>query len=285
MDTETVDRSIEESATSCVPPAASTQPSAASGVSPMTRKKNKLSKTLPTDRIPFARQLEIIAAIPVAHEKAGGPITFKEVGAIIGMSEATLMQASAFFGDVGLIQRVEGGKFNHSPELQDYYRLHQFAPEKAWSKLAPIFERSWFGQEIVPRLKIRALEEKDALVCLAEASNAEKVHEAQLRLALEFLQRVGLISRDGNQLRLGSISDKAAQAEEELSLPKVSGPPKTEHEEDEGGLEKHTLTLNPAAKRKFIIQAPPEITAAELKRIQDWLSFQLIITPSDVTQP
>jgi hypothetical protein len=45
----------------------------------------------------------------------------------------------------------------------------------------------------------------------------------------------------------------------------------------EGDLETYFLTLNAAAKRRVIVQAPPSVTSSELKRIQDWLSFQLLV--------
>jgi hypothetical protein len=45
----------------------------------------------------------------------------------------------------------------------------------------------------------------------------------------------------------------------------------------EGDLETYYLTLNAAMKRRVIVQAPPSVTASELKRIQDWLSFQLLV--------
>jgi len=45
----------------------------------------------------------------------------------------------------------------------------------------------------------------------------------------------------------------------------------------EGDLETHTLTLDASKKRRVVVQAPPAVSPAELKRIQDWLSFQLLV--------
>lgn len=50
-------------------------------------------------------------------------------------------------------------------------------------------------------------------------------------------------------------------------------------------LETYYLTLDSNRKRRVVVQAPAAITAAELKRIQDWLSFQLLITETDSTEP
>jgi len=45
------------------------------------------------------------------------------------------------------------------------------------------------------------------------------------------------------------------------------------------------LTLDARSKRRVIVQAPPEVTAQELKRVQEWLSFQLLVTEAGAVQP
>ena len=52
-----------------------------------------------------------------------------------------------------------------------------------------------------------------------------------------------------------------------------------------GELETYYLTLNATAKRRVIVQAPPSVTSSELKRIQDWLSFQLLVDENKETEP
>lgn len=51
----------------------------------------------------------------------------------------------------------------------------------------------------------------------------------------------------------------------------------------EGNMETYSLILDAAKKRRVVVQAPPSVSPAELKRIQDWLSFQLIVeeTPAN----
>jgi len=52
-----------------------------------------------------------------------------------------------------------------------------------------------------------------------------------------------------------------------------------------GDLETYYLTLDAARSRRVIVQAPAAVTSAELKRIQDWLSFQLLIAETDSPEP
>jgi len=50
-------------------------------------------------------------------------------------------------------------------------------------------------------------------------------------------------------------------------------------------LETYYLTLDAGTKRRVIVQAPPAVTAQELKRVQEWLSFQLLVTDAEAVQP
>lgn len=240
-----------------------------------TRRRSRLSKTLPTDRISLVKQFDLIAAIPIAYEKVKGPITFAEVaGMMEKMSESTILQASAFLTDTKLISRSEGGRFIPGAELQEFGRVWAFAPEKAWPKLAPLFAVSWFGSELLPRLKLNALDEEDAVHCLAECATAEKDHLPQLRIAIDYLHKVGLIIREGNKIRLAA----AVPVEEKKDTPKVDADNKAiSRTENTEGLEEHALTLDAKTGKKVVVFGPSTLTKPQLDRLQAWLSFQFII--------
>ena len=56
--------------------------------------------------------------------------------------------------------------------------------------------------------------------------------------------------------------------------------------QDPNDYESHFLTLDAKAQRRVMLQAPPVITASELKRIQNWLAVQFHVVESlDQTQP
>ena len=246
------------------------------------RRKTRLTKTLPTDRIPFRKQVEVIPAIPVAFNKDNGPITFKEVGSLLGMAEATLLQMSGFLTDVGLISRGEGGKITPCSELLEFERIRSFSLEKAWLKLSPVFEKCWFGLELIPRLRLREMSEEDAIHALAEVSMADKDHQEQLEIAIAYLEKVGILSRDGGSLRLKLESSNAPKTEEvekatEPSVQPVATKANDPEEMQISGLERHSLTLDPKVGRKIVIFAPPTMKTKELERLQQWLGFQFII--------
>jgi hypothetical protein len=49
--------------------------------------------------------------------------------------------------------------------------------------------------------------------------------------------------------------------------------------------ETYYLTLDARTERRVVVEAPPAVTAEELKRIQEWLSFQLLDTEVEAAAP
>lgn len=240
-------------------------------------RKSRLSKALPTDRISFSKQQDIIRAYGVAFEKAeNSPVSNADVGSLVGMASATISQANSFFSDVGILKKAEGGKFTPAPEVLAYMRAWAFNPEaKAWFKLAPLFKDAWFGQEILARLKFRPLEEGEAIEALAELCSAEPEHKGRLGTLLEYLVLVGLIVREGTTLKIAANSPAPAQAEQHAAP--AQAPHASTTLPAVAGAETYSLTLDPSKNRKIVIQAPPMITSKELERIKQWLGFQLLV--------
>jgi len=94
-----------------------------------------------------------------------------------------------------------------------------------------------------------------------------------LDLLIEFMCFVGLFKKEGNELRLNSVPKNGELAPPPPTPPlsKVGDIPPV------AGLETYSLTLDPEKGRRVVIQAPPVVSAGELKRIQQWLSFQLLV--------
>lgn len=136
-------------------------------------------------------------------------------------------------------------------------------------------------QKILERYSEKRLPQVDILANLIErefnlASDAAKVCAS---VFVSSAQRAGLVRGDGT-LSTTAISERVAslapQKTEAVSAPSenVGG---LLHS---GGSESHFLTLDAKAQRRVILQAPPVITAAELKRIQNWLAVQFHVVDS-----
>src|SRR2546430_10327072 len=116
------------------------------------------------------------------------------------MQASTISLTSPFFTDIGLLQRADKG-FLPSDAVINFQRQHQWKPETATQKLAPVIAASWFAERLVPKLSFRAMTEDEAIDDLAEACSAEPDYKPQLALLLDYIAAAGLIVRDGGQVR------------------------------------------------------------------------------------
>lgn len=100
---------------------------------------------------------------------------------------------------------------------------------------------------------------------------------------VDTLRYAGAISVD-NLVNFSTAAEvpRPTMAETE---PTVAVPTKTPAQQPDEGY-RFELLLDPKIGRKFVIFSPPTVSSAELKRIQDWLSFQLFVQdPVEAAQP
>ncbi len=276
--------SDEKSNESVLPPAAP--------VDVVRQKRIILKQTLPSERLSIERWSEAMRAYPVVFEANGGkPVTNDAAGNVIGMAGTTIVMSNAFLCDAKLLTRVkEDGQndpaFVPSPELMAFNKAHEWDPPTAGDKLRPAFERMWFCEALLPRLKMRAYEVKEVLTVLAEACGAGKEYESRLLTLLDLIAFAGVIVKEGNIIK----SVPSQKLSEKATSPSVfdahtAGPHKPTPPAVEEGHDSYTLVLDPKTKRKVIIQAPHTITTKELERIRSWLGVQLIIEESEVISP
>lgn len=171
-------------------------------VRPSTRQ-----RTLPTARIAFAKQLDLLRA----YANVGGegrPVTNEDVARIVGMAASTVSLANPFFADAGLVLRIEGG-YVPSPEVKSFARTYRWQGEDAARELAPALRRTWFAQILLPRLGYAPLSERDALAELDKEATAGPDYEPQLRMLLDFLEAAHLIMRNGEMVEPGDADTHA----------------------------------------------------------------------------
>ncbi len=158
-------------------------------------------KVLPTARLAFNKQLDVLRAYAVAGS-ANRAVSNADVADLTKLNVSSVAYNNPFFGDCGLI--IKGGNAHTaSPELIEYGRALGFEDERAPHKLAPVLRRTWFGDLIVRRVLYRPIPEKEAVTELAIASRANKEYEGQLRTLLDYLQLAGLITRESGTVSSG----------------------------------------------------------------------------------
>lgn len=168
-----------------------------------SNKKARPTKILATDRIKFEKQLELLRAYGVASGADRKPVQNREAAGYVNMKESTSTHANAFFVGSGLLARGDGG-FIPCEEVLALARAFQWNPETANRKLAPVLQRTWFAEALLPKLQFGALSEVDAINILADLASAGPEYERNLRATIDYLEVSNLVQRDGDQIRLAS---------------------------------------------------------------------------------
>jgi hypothetical protein len=171
--------------------------------SPGKAKGRKPSRPLPTDRIAFPRQLDLLRAFAIASGDDRKAVRNTDVAEISDFASTTLSQANAFFVDVGFLIRTPEGFL---PEEDVFAFAHSFKwnPITAAFKLSPIVARSWVGEALLPRLQFRDISEAEAIAALAEEVGVGPEYRAQLRLLLEYLEACDLVALDAGMVKVAT---------------------------------------------------------------------------------
>jgi hypothetical protein len=239
-------------------------------------KRSPPTKTLPSDRLAFEKQAATLRAFAVVYEANGNkPVSNEEAGKIINMSGNTVVVTNGFFTDMRLLLRPkETTAFVPSPETQAYYKAFEWDAKTAGEKLKPVFEKTWFSEALVPRLKFRPYDEGEALTVLAEACSAAKEYEPRLRVLLDFMVFAGVVARDGGQIRLPEPKGAEAVAEP-AKVETASARPGPGPVDD--GLVEFSFILDVKRSRRVVVHAPSDMTKKELERVKKWMEIQLVV--------
>ena len=161
----------------------------------------KATRPLPTGRIAFPKQLELLRAYAIAGAD-GAVVQNRKLAEMVGMNYKTTSLANAFFLDIGFIRRDEGGVLP-AAELIAFQQSFQWDPERATWELAPIIKESWFAKALLAQLRLRPLSEKDAISTMAKVVTAGPNLTQELRMLLDYLEAANLILRDGGMVQGG----------------------------------------------------------------------------------
>lgn len=185
--------------------------------------KPRPTRYLPSDRIAFPRQLEVLRAYGALSGAGGQPVTNRQVAEMVKMSESTVSLLNPFFTDSALLRRSDRG-FVPASEVVGFNRAFDWNPQKAATKLRPVLEHSWFGEALAPRVSFKPIPEEDALDALADAIAATSDFKPQLRIVLDYLDAGGVVERDGTMIRKVRGEPSSAPADGSQPEPKAEAP-------------------------------------------------------------
>lgn len=257
-----------------------TAPQSAPAADSNSAKRPTLTQVLPSERLSLEKQIATLRAFGAAFASNGGrPVTNEAAASIIGISGTTAVVTNPFFTTLGLLTRQKDSEgFIPSQELLSYVSQFEWGPEQAKEKLRPVFERMWFATALLPRLKFRAYDIKEAMAVLAEACNASKDQEPRLERLIEYMAFFGLIAREGSLVKPSTFLPAPPVEAAPANTPPAPTPIETPDSEAGGTLLKSVLPLEANSQRRFVVWAPPTITKKELERVKKWLEVQIIVS-------
>lgn len=145
--------------------------------------------------------MEILRAFAVAAGGDGKSATVVAVAELVKMVPSTVSMGNAFFTDIGLLVKGDGG-FIPSAELVSFNRACEWGSDAAGVKLAPLFERTWFAQQVIPKTRFRgSVSEEETLQDLADAAGASPQEKGKLRILIDFLVKAQMLEREGGMLK------------------------------------------------------------------------------------
>lgn len=176
------------------------------------------TKYLPTPRITFSKQLDILRAFAAASGPTGKVASNDDVAKIVKMNASTISLANPFLASAGLITKTDGG-YIPCAEVMSFLRAYEWSPDTAAQKLATVLAKTWFAEELLSNLAFGPMALDDAIKDLAEASNAAPEYRGQLEILLDYLAAAGLIQRDGTQIKRGALAMSTIAANREEATP------------------------------------------------------------------
>jgi hypothetical protein len=179
-----------------------------------TRRTSTKAHILPTPRISFPKQIDLLRAFGTLHATHGAPLSNDDVARVVGMAPGTVSLANPFFADVGLIQKVDG-RFLPSREVTSFARVYRWDADKAPRELAPLIRETWFAKTLLPLLSYSPLTERDALTELDKEATAGPEYLPQLRTLLDYLEVAGLLRRNGEMIEPDDLDATRARVAEE----------------------------------------------------------------------
>jgi hypothetical protein len=164
------------------------------------------TQALPTNRIATPKQFELLRAFGAVSGPDGRPVTNAEVSKVASLHAATVGLATPFFCAIGLLQKTSDGLVP-APEVRDFTAAHEWNAETAFHRTACIFRKTWFFERLLPKLRFQPMSRDAALQELAMAANAAPAYRGQLETLLEYLEASGVVSIDGDTIRLAPESE------------------------------------------------------------------------------
>ncbi|MGB7100234.1 MAG: hypothetical protein WBD95_15905 [Xanthobacteraceae bacterium] len=169
------------------------------------KSKHEPTRRLPTTRIKFSKQLDVIRAYGIKSLNGTRPASYKDAAEVTDIHLNTVSLMVGFLVENGFLERV-GGDTMPTRAVLDFAQAYNWSAETAPRKLAPIVRNSWFGELLLTKLAFRSMSEDEAIAELGGAISAGTEYKSAIGMLIDYAVATGLVRRDGNQLSLGEAA-------------------------------------------------------------------------------
>lgn len=244
--------------------------------------RSRPTRMLPTARISFDNQLNILRGYAAASGTSLKAVTNDEVAKVVGsITSSTISLSNAFFVDSGLLIRGDQA-LTPSDAVIAFARAWEWSSTTAGHKLAPVLQRTWFAELLFPLLRFQARAEEEIISELGGHINAGKEYRPQLKTLIDYLEVANLVKRDNGSIRLVSGAGASAPSADPAPARDSGGG-------GDGGKDSGTARQPPALATSFA-QATQGIinfhvdVRVDMEEFSDWSADRISAFFSGVAQ-
>jgi hypothetical protein len=192
---------------------------------PKPAPKQRAEQALPTDRLNFDKQVQALRSVAQLSGNGRRPVTAEEQSSALGLKGNVGGLSNRFFKDSGWLESAGRGMYVPTEPLVRFHRHLGIQPddlEGARAILAETVKSSWYWIEIGQMLEGDGILQSGVLHLLGNAAGAAPNHTPQLVLIIDWLVWLGLVVRDGDRVKLASLSESSEETAAERPVEDVA---------------------------------------------------------------
>lgn len=174
----------------------------------MVAKKSKESTELPNPRISHEKQLDIVMAFVAYYKETGEAAGRADIAPIVDLTVTNVSRCLSFWSSIGVLEEVEKGMYCPSAIL-----LEEFTEDGTDIKdaIQSLIRGSWLFSVVNMKMKLQnQLGEEEIIALISsfyEAKQKEKPKPRSVQLAIEIMDKSGVLRREGDLFQLPPVKE------------------------------------------------------------------------------
>jgi hypothetical protein len=167
-------------------------------------------RALPTDRMEFETQVQVLKAYAIASRNGREIVTGEDLARHVSVGEDTARLNNRFLAESGLIVAEQRGAYKPVEAVLEFSRKLGFGQPNPGHTLASVVRNTWYFEAVTDRLEMGPPSRNELIMALADVAGAEAHHRRKLDNIIDWLEYVGLVSIVDDTVRLGDVEQADA---------------------------------------------------------------------------